>query len=75
MFLESVGGDTDDFYVAVSEIGPTSGDFSKFGGANGGEITRMGEEDSPGVTNPFVEFNGPSRCNGFKIWSRKLEIK
>ena len=46
MFLESVGGDTDNFYVAVSEIGRTSGDFSKFGGAHGGEITRMGEENS-----------------------------
>ena len=46
MFFESVGGDTDNFYVAVSEIGRTSGDFSKFGGAHGGEITRMGEENS-----------------------------
>jgi hypothetical protein len=45
MFLEPVGGNADNFYVAVSEIGRTSGDFSEFGGANGGEITRMGEED------------------------------
>jgi hypothetical protein len=38
VIVEVIGGNADDFHVALSEIFRTAGDLPQLGGADGGEI-------------------------------------
>lgn len=50
-----VGGEADDFDAALLELGCLAGYFTELGGADGSEVVRVGEEDSPGVAEVLVE--------------------
>lgn len=45
MVLEPVGGDTNDFDVAFGKVGCAPGNLAELGGADGSEVSRMGEKD------------------------------
>jgi hypothetical protein len=47
---KSVGGKSDQLDVAGIELGTELGEGSKLGGADGGEVGGVREEDTPGVT-------------------------
>lgn len=55
MVGQVVGGDTNDFDVALRKVWAATSDFAELGGANRGEVARMREENAPGVTEPLME--------------------
>jgi hypothetical protein len=50
VLIEAVSRNTDNLYVPLGEVGGSSSDFTEFGGANGGKVTRMREEDGLAIT-------------------------
>lgn len=46
VILQTVGGDPDDFDVALLEVISTASDFTQFSGADRCEIARMREKNS-----------------------------
>jgi len=57
VLLEAIGRETDELHATISKVLGTTSDFTKLGGADGGKVIGMGEEDSPRVTDPFVELD------------------
>ena len=55
--LETVGGESNDLDVALSELVLETGNLAELGGADGGEVSRVGEEDNPGVADKVVELD------------------
>lgn len=55
--LEAVGGETDDLDVALVKLGLETGNDTELGGADGGEVCGVGEEDDPGVADEIVELD------------------
>jgi len=53
--VEVVGGDADDLDVALCKVGCATCDFAELGRADGCKVSRVREEDTPRVTEPFVE--------------------
>jgi hypothetical protein len=45
MVLESVGGDTNDLHVAFGKVRRAAGNLTELGGADGSEVSRVGEKD------------------------------
>jgi len=45
MLVKAIGRDSDDFDVALFEIFGATGNLTELGGADGGEISGMGEEN------------------------------
>jgi len=45
MLVKAIGRDSDDFDISLFEIFGTTGDLTEFGGANGGEVSRVREEN------------------------------
>ena len=45
MLVKAIGRDSDDFDVALFEVFGTTSDLTELSGANGGEISRVGEEN------------------------------
>lgn len=67
--LESVCRDTDDLHISLLEVLGTTSNLSKLSCAYWGEITRMREQDSPGVADPLVEFDRACCGLSFEIRS------
>lgn len=55
---EGVGGETDQLDAALLELGLKAGHLAELGGADGGVVLGVGEEDDPVVANKLVEVNG-----------------
>src|SRR5665213_2289638 len=57
-----VDREPDELGVALVELGLGLGKGAQLGGADGGEVFGMGEEDSPAVPEVLVEVDGPLGC-------------
>lgn len=55
--LNSVGRETNQLDTALGELGLKLGKGTELGGADGGEVLGVGEEDDPAVANELVEVN------------------
>jgi len=75
VILKTVGRDTDDLHVALGKVVGTAGNFSEFSGADWREITRVGEQDSPGVADPVMELDRTCGGLSFKVWCNTTETK
>lgn len=56
--LEAVGGETDNLDVALVKLGLEAGNNTELGGADGGEVCGVREENGPGVADEIVELDG-----------------
>lgn len=56
--LDVVGAQTDELDTTSSELGLELGEGTELGGADGGEVIGVGEEDGPLVTDEVVEVDG-----------------
>src|SRR5205807_1391024 len=65
--VHGIDAEADDLGVAPGELGLKLGQISQFGGADRGEVLRMGEEDAPGVAQPVVEADRSLRGFGLEI--------
>lgn len=65
----------DELDAALSELGREAGDFTKLGGADGGEVGRVREEDHPTVSGPLMELDGTLRGLCLKIGRDATETK
>jgi hypothetical protein len=73
--FKSIGRDTKNLDIACSKVFSTTTDLTELGSANGREIARVGEEDGPRITDPFVELD--RTCGGFslKIWGDRTKAE
>ena len=55
---EGVGRETDQLDAALLELGLKASHLTELGGADGGVVLGVGEEDDPVVANELVEVNG-----------------
>lgn len=62
MRFDGIGRQTDQFDAALGEFGFEFCEGAQLGGADWSVIFGMREEDSPLVTDPFMEVNGS--CSG-----------
>lgn len=58
MAAKSVGRQTDQLDTALGELGLKLGEGTELGGADGGVILRVGEENDPFIANKLVEVDG-----------------
>jgi hypothetical protein len=65
--LNVVGAQTDELDTASSELGLELGEGAELGGADGGEVIGVGEEDSPLVTDELVEVDGTVGGLGIEV--------
>ena len=56
--LNAVGAQADELDTTGSELGLELGESTELGGANGGEVIGVGEEDGPLVADELVEVDG-----------------
>ena len=68
--FDGVDGEADDLCAALRELLFEAGDSTEFGGADGGEVLGVREENGPAVSDPFMEvqralrrFGGEIGCN------------
>ena len=56
--LDGIDGEADDLGSALGELAFEASHGAELGGADGGEVLGVGEEDGPVVTDPLVEVDG-----------------
>ena len=56
--LDGVDGEADDLGAALGELAFEAGHGAELGGADGGEVLGVREEDGPVVADPLVEVDG-----------------
>ena len=61
--------------VALFEFGLEAGHVAELGGADGGEIFGVGEEDGPAVADPFVEIDGALGSFGGEVGGVVVDAK
>jgi hypothetical protein len=66
--VDGVYAEADDLGSACGELGLQAGHGAEFGGADGGEVLRVGEEDGPVVADPLVEVDGAVGGCGGEVW-------
>lgn len=65
--LDAVGAQTDELDTAGSELGLELGEGAQLGGADGGEVIGVGEEDGPLVADELVEVDGTVGGLGIEV--------
>ena len=73
--VDGVGGQTDQLDAALGEFGLELGERTQFGGADWGEILRVGEENNPLVTDEFVEVDWAGGSFGLEIGGNGAEAE
>ena len=58
MGVDGIDGEADDLGAALGELRFEVGDGAELGGADGGEVLGVREEDGPAVADPLVEVDG-----------------
>ena len=56
--VDGVGRETDELDTTLGELGLELSEGTELGGADGGVVLGVGEEDDPAVANELVEVNG-----------------
>lgn len=69
MAVNGVGGEADQFYSTLGELRFELGESAEFGGAHGGVILRMGEENDPLITDEFMKIDWSIGGVGFEVGS------
>ena len=67
MRVDGVGGQADEFDAAFGEFGLELRKGAEFGGAHGGVVFRVGEEDDPFVADELVEIDGAVGGVGLEV--------
>lgn len=67
MALDGVCGETNELDAALGELGLELGESAQLGGADGGVVLGVGEEDNPVVANELVEVDGTSGGLGLEV--------
>ena len=70
-----VGTQTDQLDTAGSELGLQLGEGTELGGADGGEVIGVGEENGPLVSNEVVEVDGTVRGLGIEVGGGRAQTK
>jgi hypothetical protein len=65
--LDGIDREADDLGSALGELTFEAGHGAEFGGADGGEVLGVGEEDGPVVADPLVELDGAVGGVGRKV--------
>lgn len=65
--LDRVGRQADELDAALGELGLELGEGTQLGGADGGEVLGVGEEDNPVVANELVEVDGALGRLGLEV--------
>ena len=73
--LDAVCGETDKLDTALCKLGLELSKGTKLGGADGGEVIGMREEDDPVVTNELVEVDATSSGLGIKVGGLAAEAE
>jgi hypothetical protein len=75
MAAEGVGRQANQLDTTLGELGLELGEGTELGGANGGEILRVGEEDYPFVANKLVEIDRASGGLGLEVGGNAAEAE
>lgn len=67
MALDRVGGEANELRTALGELGLELGKGAQLGGAHGGVVLGVGEENDPVVANELVEVNGALGGLGLEV--------
>lgn len=73
--LDVVGAQTDELDTASSELGLELGEGTELGGADGGEVIGVGEEDGPLVTDEVVEVDGTGGGLGIEVRGSRAQTE
>jgi len=73
--VDGVDAETDHLGAALGELAFEAGHGAELGGAYGGEIFGVGEEDSPVVADPLVEMDGALRCFGGEVGCQVIDAE
>lgn len=67
MRVDGVGAEADELDVALGEFGLELGEGAELGGAHGGVVFGVGEEDDPGGADEGVEVDGAGGGVGLEV--------
>jgi len=73
--VDGVGGKTNQLDTTLGELWFELGEGSELGGANGGVIFWVGEENNPLVADELVEVDGTVSGLSIKVWSDGSETE
>jgi hypothetical protein len=73
--LDAVGTQTDELNTTLGELGLKLGEGTELGGADGGEVIGVGEEDSPLVTDEVVEVDGTGGGLGVEVRGNRAQTE
>ena len=65
--VDGVGGQADELDTAFGELRLEFGEGAQLGGADGGVVFRVGEEDDPGGVDELVEVDGAGGGVGLEV--------
>ncbi len=75
MAFDRIDGDADDLDAALAEFALDAGHCAQLGGADGREILRVREENSPAVADPLMEIDGAGSGFGGEVRSDIVDAK
>ena len=73
--VDGVGREADHLDAALGELGLELGEGAELGGAHGGVVLGVGEEDDPAVVDELVEVDGAVRGVGLEVGGRGAEAE
>lgn len=73
--LDAVGTQTNELNSTLGELGLKLGEGTELGGANGGEVIGVGEEDGPLVADEVVEVNGTVGGLGVEVRGSRAQTE
>lgn len=71
----SIGGQTDQLDASLGELGLELGKGAKLGGADGGEVFRVREENNPTVADELVEVDGTFGGLGLEVRGNRAQAE
>lgn len=75
MAAEGVGREADELDAALVELGLKASHLTELGGADGGVVLGMGEEDHPAVADELVEVDKAIGGIGLKVGGNRAQAK
>lgn len=75
MAVDGVGRQTEQLDAALGELGLQTGHLTELGGADGGVVLGVREEDDPAVANVLMEVNGTLGGVGLEVGGNSAQAK